>query len=172
LEDRRRHLILKMTFKGGQSKTFFEGVARFMGYQIHVREYAPFMCGVSHVGDTRGYQSNDTIHYRWYIGPPEIRFYWSVHFDFTRLSWFRCGSGQCGVDPMLRIARADDLECVFEKWKPGHTEVQFDYSAMEIGGRFAGIFTPYTPYWHMLIKPPPAQPWLTTFEPTVEIAST
>ena len=39
------------------------------------------------------------------------------------LIWFRTGSGggQTGVDPHLRIGRADDLECLLERWKPAHT---------------------------------------------------
>ena len=174
MEDRRRHLLLKMTFKGGQSRAFFVGVAAFMGYKIHIREYAPFMAGVSHVGDTRGFQSDDKIHYRWYIGRPEMRFVWSVHFDFVRLSWFRAGSGQAGVDPHLRIAKATDLECVFQKWKPAHTIVQFDYSGMETGGRYAGIFAKYNPWWRMQRVPPSTDGGLrfTPTPPTVSIDPT
>ncbi len=58
-----------------------------------------------------------------------MRFYWTIRVAGRRLSWFRCGTGQCGVDPMLRIALATDLECVIRRWAPAHTQVIFDYSA-------------------------------------------
>jgi uncharacterized protein YmfQ (DUF2313 family) len=123
--ERQRMLVLKMTQLGGQSREFFEQVAQWLGYSItYIREWAPFMVGVSQVGDTRDAQGN----YRWEIGPPEMRFYWSVHISGLSLVWFRCGAGQCGVDPHVRIGHAPDLECLFNRWKPAHTQVIFDYS--------------------------------------------
>lgn len=64
------------------------------------------------------------------LGPETNRYYWTVHVHEASLIWFRCGSGQCGVDPHLRIGTADDLECLFNRWKPAHTQIIFDYSPL------------------------------------------
>ena len=69
-------------------------------------------------------------HYRWEIGPPEIRFYWSVRVNAVRYTWFRASSGQAGVNHHLEFGLATDLECILRRWKPAHTEIIFDYSPM------------------------------------------
>lgn len=77
-------------------------------------------------------------HNKWEIAYPEIRFYWRVHVDTAKLTWFRCASGQCGVDPHLRIGLATDLECLFRRWMPAQTDIVFDYSGLSVGGSMAG----------------------------------
>jgi hypothetical protein len=72
------------------------------------------------------------------IGPPENRYYWTVHVADAKLIWFRVTSGQTGVDPHLRIGLADDLECLLNRWKPAHTLIIFDYSGLTTGGDMAG----------------------------------
>lgn len=129
IEARRKVLVQRMTTEGGQSRPFFYAAAMQLGYVIRIVEYSPFMAGVSRVGDTRPSGANGEK-YRWEVAPTEIRFYWTVKVFGTRLSWFRVGSGQAGVDPMLRISLAEDLECIFRAWKPAHTEIVFDYSTV------------------------------------------
>lgn len=126
IADRQRALVAKMTTEGGQSRPFFLDLAASLGYQIRITEYAPFMAGVSACGDTRD-QFGD---WRWEVGPPEIRFVWRVRITGLRVTWFRTGNGggQAGIDPMVRIALATDLDCVLRRYKPAHTEVVFDYS--------------------------------------------
>jgi len=75
---------------------------------------------------------------KWQLGPPEMRFYWTVHVGLASLTWFRVTKGQCGVDPHLLIGTALDLECMINRFKPAHTEVVFDYSSLEAGGPMAG----------------------------------
>lgn len=77
-------------------------------------------------------------HNKWEIAAPEIRFYWRVHVDQAKLTWFRCGSGQCGVDPHLYIGLATDLECLFLRWQPAQTQIVFDYSGLSAGGSMSG----------------------------------
>lgn len=72
------------------------------------------------------------------LGPLANRYYWTVHVATAKLVWFRCASGQCGVDPHLRIGIADDLECLLNRWKPAHTQIVFDYSGLTAGGPMAG----------------------------------
>lgn len=132
--DRQKALVVKMTTLGGQSRDFFVDLAASIGYTIRITEYAPFMCGVSECGDT----TDEFGDARWEIGPPEIRFYWTVHVGLARLTWFRMGAGELGVDHHLEIGLATDLECLLRRYKPGHTDILFDYSGLAVGGEFAG----------------------------------
>jgi len=43
LADRRRILMLKMTLLGGQSREFFVKIMSWLGYEIQIKEYAPYM---------------------------------------------------------------------------------------------------------------------------------
>lgn len=126
ISDRQNALVAKMTMLGGQSRDFFISFAALIGYEVRITEHAPFMCGVSECGDTRDAYSD----WRWEIAPPEIRFLWNVRITGLRVTWFRAGNGggQAGVDPMVRIALATDLDCVLRRYKPAHTELVFDYS--------------------------------------------
>jgi len=125
--------MLIYTMKGGQSRDFFRWVAEFLGYEIHITEFAPFMAGVSQAGDTRQMRDwNDTPGdvpevdtFRWQIGPPEMRFYWTVDTHGHGLRWFRASSGQAGVDPHLIITFPDDQKCLLERWKPATTEIVY-----------------------------------------------
>jgi uncharacterized protein YmfQ (DUF2313 family) len=147
IDQRHALLMLKMTLLGAQSREFFIWAAAWLGYEITITEFAPFMCGVSQAGDTRGMVSwNDKpgqhpdhmYEYRWYIGPPEMRFYWIVHIINAPLTWFRSAAGQAGVDPHLRIGYALDLECLLNRWKPAHTLIVYDYSNLKTGDSMAG----------------------------------
>ena len=130
LTDRRNALVLKLTTLGGQSRAFFIGVAAALGYTITITEFSPFMAGISRAGDTRPAVPSDPtdVEYRWQVGPPEIRFWWRVNVLGAKTRWFRAGSGQAGVDPMVRIGLATDLECLIRRWKPAHTDVVFSYA--------------------------------------------
>jgi uncharacterized protein YmfQ (DUF2313 family) len=132
LYDRRNALLTKMTMIGGQSRQFFINLAKAYGSTITITEYAPYMAGVSRVGDQSGiYNPGDPTHYHWMLGPPEIRFYWTVHVSALSLTYFHCNSSQCGIDRLLDIGIASDLECALGKDKPGHTEIVYDYSPLD-----------------------------------------
>jgi uncharacterized protein YmfQ (DUF2313 family) len=132
ISNRQAALVNKMTLLGAQDRAFFIAEAAAIGYTIAIREFSPFMCGVSRCGDTRLIDGGDGVHYRWEIGDPDMRFYWVVEVSALRFTWFRCGEGQCGIDPMLLIAGATDLECLLRRWKPAHTQVIFDYSLLTL----------------------------------------
>lgn len=134
ISERRVILIEWMTLQGGQSRAFFIAMAARIGYAITITEYSPFTCGISECGDTR----DDAGDWRWEIGPSEIRYYWTVHVGDARLTWFRAGGGELGVNHHLEIGLFDDLECMIRRWKPSHTEVIFDYSGLVAGGAMAG----------------------------------
>jgi uncharacterized protein YmfQ (DUF2313 family) len=163
IAERQVALVQRMTLLGAQSREFFIEAARQIGYEITITEFRPFMVGIDRVGDNRVYgdgtgtqrwefdnaiildprgstlDSGELSEYPNYgLGPPENRFYWTVHLGQTKLVWFRVTSGQCGVDPHLRIGLATDLECLLNRWKPAHTQIIFDYSGASIGGPMAG----------------------------------
>ena len=133
----------KITLLGGQSREFFVEIMAILGYTITIKEYAPYMCGVSRVGDTSREDldtGNPSGGMRWYLGPEDMRFYWSIGVGNAKLDWFRTGpiGGEVGVDPHLIIRMADEVPCFLDRIKPAHTKIVFDYSALETGGAFAG----------------------------------
>jgi uncharacterized protein YmfQ (DUF2313 family) len=137
--ERQRALVLRMTYMGGQSRAFFIGVANWLGYQITISEYRPFMVGVDRAGDNRPYYADGSLgDFPAQIGHPRMRFAWTVHVQRMKLVWFRASKGQAGIDPHLRIDLAVDLECVIRRWAPAHTVVLFDYSGVTPPDPMAG----------------------------------
>jgi uncharacterized protein YmfQ (DUF2313 family) len=133
IADRRIALAAKMTMLGGQSRQFFINLAAALGYTIFIREYSPYMTGVSRCGDTRALDrqaGGDGTFDRWQLGSPDMRFYWTVKVTQTRLTWFRCGVSQTGIDRLLRIGLATDLECILDRYAPAHTPIIYDYSPL------------------------------------------
>lgn len=137
IEERRRMLLLHMTLLGGQSRAWFEWIGNWLGDIVEIREYAPFTVGLSEVGDTRDEKHN----YRWEIGSPEMRFYWSLRADTAVLQWFRTGEdgGECGYDPQLRWFMQVPLDCLFQRWRPAHTQILFAYDILGDLSRWAGL---------------------------------
>lgn len=119
-EERRNRLIQKLTSQGGQSRAFYEQMALDLGYDVSIRQHKPFTCGISQC-----IAPSDDVFIA--IMPPEHRFVWSVTVHGDRLTWFKCGVSEVGVDPMLKITAATDLECIFQKLKQSHTHLNFIY---------------------------------------------
>lgn len=133
--ERQKMLVMKMTWMGGQSRAYFTKLMEWLGYKVTIKEYAPFMAGVSRAGDTRPTPSD---HYRWYIGKPEMRFAWTVQAGTMGLVWFRAGKGQAGVDHHLEFRPPEELQCLLERWKPAHTKIVMDFSSLAAGGPMQG----------------------------------
>ena len=166
--ERQKILVQRMTIIGAQSREFFIGIATQLGYSISIREYRPFMAGIDRCGDNRIYHADGSLGL-WpaQIGTPDMRFVWTVHVGLVRLTWFRASKGQAGIDPHLRIAHAEDLECIIRKWAPAHTVVMFDYSGvLPYGDPYAGTGEVYEgatppmlyPPSNPLYTPPPYNP--------------
>ncbi|UPK03093.1 putative phage tail protein [Bradyrhizobium sp. 170] len=156
--ERQLALVMRMTMQGAQSREFFISVAAMIGYSITITEYRTFVVGIDRCGDNRAIgDGTSPIYNEWGqpilnndgrpvedgelsewpyygLGPPENRFYWTVHVHVASLTWFRVTKGQTGIDPHLRIGLADDLECLLDRWKPAHTEIIFDYSGLDNPG--------------------------------------
>jgi len=144
--ERQRMLVLYMTWFGAQSRAYFHALMEFIGFSINdIKEFSPFMAGLSQVGETRpltfagGVNAIDeSKNFRWYIGPPEQRFAWSVNMGTPSITWFRAASGQAGVDPHVRVGVPDDLQCLLNRWKPAHTDLIFDLSDLAFKGEMQG----------------------------------
>jgi uncharacterized protein YmfQ (DUF2313 family) len=139
IEQRRRILVLWMTWLGGQSRAYFTNLMAWLGYTIGIQEFAPFMCGISWCGDTRSYADMQAHkNFRWYIGPPEQRFYWTIQIGQVGLNWFRAASGQAGVNHHLEFQIPQEAACLLQRWKPAHTSLIPDFSAIAYGGPLQG----------------------------------
>jgi uncharacterized protein YmfQ (DUF2313 family) len=136
IDARRAALIAKMTLLGCQSRQCLINYAAELGYTITISEYSPYICGVSRVGDTIQQDilaGGDGTHYRWELGPPEMRFIWTVHLGASPYTQFHCAAGQCGLDPegrLLAFAVDTDLECILNRYKPAQTYIAFDYTGL------------------------------------------
>ena len=83
---------------------------------VRIEEWRPFIMGFSHCADET-----------WHIGPACNRFYWRVVVPGARATWFRAGSGRCGMDPHVQMSPAEDLECLLRQYAPAHTQLIFQY---------------------------------------------
>jgi uncharacterized protein YmfQ (DUF2313 family) len=125
IADRQKALVTKMTWLGGQSRQFFYDLAHEIGYDIGViHEFSPWTFGISECGLT----DDGLGRPRWEIGPPEIRFYWTVHVGSVRLTWWRFGAAEFGTDPHCRIAAPTDIQCLFDRYKPAQTQIVYDFT--------------------------------------------
>jgi uncharacterized protein YmfQ (DUF2313 family) len=62
IADRQFALLNKMTMRGAQSRQFFIDAAARIGYtNIEIREWSPFMCGISMCGDTRHLYAQEAL---------------------------------------------------------------------------------------------------------------
>jgi uncharacterized protein YmfQ (DUF2313 family) len=53
IAERQQRLLMWMRWIGGQSREYFTELLKWLGFEIHIREHAPFMAGISQAGDTR-----------------------------------------------------------------------------------------------------------------------
>jgi uncharacterized protein YmfQ (DUF2313 family) len=114
LVERQEAVVEKLTGRGSLSLARFYELARRMGYEILIREYRPFTCGLSVCG---GFDV---------LGARNARLYWRVIVTGPRAHWFRVGRNRCG-DRLGWASLATDLECFFKRRKPAHTEPIFEY---------------------------------------------
>src|SRR4029077_5155893 len=107
---------------------------------IHIKEHAPYVCGISECGDTVGAYNDDPFddNPRWELGPAENRFYWSASASNAILIWARAGVA-CGGDFMLDIQLPADLDCLLQRWKPAHTQIIYDFLNLDTATPTTGL---------------------------------
>ncbi|HFQ7085427.1 TPA: YmfQ family protein [Raoultella planticola ATCC 33531] len=129
---RQNAVVSKFISTGGQSKSYFIGIAKALGYNITIKEYRQARAGLSVCGD--GLNGDD-----W-------PFVWLVEGEETNISYARVGLSYCG-DP-LRSWGNRQLECRLSALSPSYTLVKFGYvyfgfndeDVYEITPEFATIF--------------------------------
>ncbi|HFI5643791.1 YmfQ family protein [Raoultella terrigena] len=129
---RQNAIVSKFISTGGQSKSYFIGIAKALGYNITIKEYRQARSGLSVCGD--GLNGDD-----W-------PFVWLVEGEETNISYARVGLSYCG-DP-LRSWGNRQLECRLSALSPSYTLVKFGYiyfgfndeGVYEVTPEFATIF--------------------------------
>ncbi len=101
--------VAKVRERGGQSRSYFVGVAAALGYAITIQEHDAFTC------ETACDQP---------ICDEDWRYAWTVRAPETTIREFSCDSA-C-TDPLASWGNAL-LECVINRLKPAHTHVIFSY---------------------------------------------
>lgn len=118
LAERIAGALAKVRARGGQSRAYYIGVAKALGYDIKIREYRAAVAGRFAAGDTCG---EAWVHA------------WTVRCRSTTIrEW---GAGSCAGEPLRSWGNAL-LECVIRRLAPAHTIVTFSY------GRVLADWTP------------------------------
>lgn len=112
LAERRARVLQQLRTLGGQSRQYFIDVAAALGFAITITEFGPFLAGQSCAGHalTNG---------------PDWKHTWRVNAPAVTIRDFTAGNSTAG-EP-LRAWGNTPLECVINRYKPGHTYVQFAY---------------------------------------------
>lgn len=110
IEQRRQEAFSKHVRKGGQSRSFFIGLAQSLGFPVTITEYRPFVAG-SLAGAAI---SNGPWLHTWRVNAPES--------TVTRFSAGRSSAGE----PLATWGN-ERLEKKIQKRKPAHTIVLFGY---------------------------------------------
>lgn len=111
IQGRRNALVAKLSGTGGQSPSYFIGLAQALGYTISIQEFRPFRAGRSAAGDSL--TNGDWV------------FTWMVHAPSVTIIAFRAGRSAAG-EP-LRSWGNSALECKLNQLKPAHTILLFAY---------------------------------------------
>jgi len=126
ITERRNVLHTKLITLGQQDKTYFINLAAALGYTITITEHRPFWVGYSYVGDP--------------VGDQNVIFHWTVSSSYgAETIYFVVGSGAVG-DPLVRYPSLTLLECTINKYKPGHTTVDFIYTGPDFSTAFDESF--------------------------------
>jgi len=112
---RRQAIVGKLTGLRGQSIPYFEELAARLRASVAITEYRPFTCGLSTLG-------KDALN-----GPATCRHHWHTQITEPRVTWFRLGVSQCGLEPMARIDFAEELECWFSRLAPAQSQLIVGY---------------------------------------------
>lgn len=127
IEDRRAAVLTRLRATGGQRPRYFVNLAESLGYQIEVVEYRPFMVGISQVGGANSSNNSRSTRYDMLGATADMRAWWRVRVLGPRVTWFKVGVSTLGQDPLARISRAEDLECLLGRYQPAHSLLTMSY---------------------------------------------
>jgi uncharacterized protein YmfQ (DUF2313 family) len=109
---RQKQVVARFTNSGGQSITYFVNLAKTLGYDITITQFAPFRFGQSNFG---------TLMYgnAW-------AFAWQVNAPGFSIEQFKFGADAFG-EPFAYWTN-NILQCELNSYAPAHTTPIFDYS--------------------------------------------
>lgn len=112
LQSRRAAVVARLTAIGGQSIIHFIDMAATLGHTVTIAEVRPSRAGVLQAGDELvGTESH--VHY-WQVTVPRVTTY-----------AFVAGASTAGEE--LGYWQPSELECVFARTKPAHTNIFWNY---------------------------------------------
>lgn len=112
--ERREAVITKLTQKTSLTVNAYKQLAKTFGYEVEVREYRPFICGLGRCGSD------------YLDGPAENRFYLSIKVKGNRLRYGRCAVLRCG-EPIQKILYAQELEEALKEIRLAHVIIKTSY---------------------------------------------
>ena len=140
---------------GGQSPAYYVCLAASLGYNITIEEPGQFLCDDSECVGTGTYEGwfycddgvcddtelesfvldtdPDADDHDDEVSDQTCWKFWIVHVASLGETWFYPDDGECDSDPLEGFLPATDLECVFRRLAPPHTQLVFDYSAVTAG---------------------------------------
>tara|TARA_X000001036_G_scaffold187493_1_gene176747 strand:- start:4737 stop:5363 length:627 start_codon:yes stop_codon:yes gene_type:complete len=125
LGERRDSIISKLLDNASPSRQNFKNIAQRLGYQVEIYEYRPLALG--QYGCGRAVTSDAHGQYLHGCQPPGVMHYhWNLRVSGAKFVRFACGRSACG-DPLLKIRRADELECILRRIKPADSKLTFIY---------------------------------------------
>lgn len=153
LDDRRFAVLHLLTDPGHSDVAYWYELAAELGYpDVVIEEHWPFVCGKSEVSDADQFApEEEQASGLGRCGPEEIRYWWNVIVRGPWFVLFRTGTDSRPPDPLqdltiavncARLFRtgasappdrlgeyvcAPALECVFQREKPAHTFLTFEY---------------------------------------------
>ncbi|WP_340620304.1 YmfQ family protein [Xenorhabdus siamensis] len=108
---RQKSVVSKLLRTGGQSRSYFIGLAAELGFHITITEFRQARAGMSACGDA--------------LNGGDWPFVWRINAPATTINYAVAGGSYCG-DP-LRSWGNKKLECQFHRISPSHTILQFGY---------------------------------------------
>ncbi|NKD55983.1 MULTISPECIES: putative phage tail protein [unclassified Haematospirillum] len=117
LQERRQALLARRRARGGATLAWLQALADDLGYQTTLVEHRPFVCGQATCSESA------------LNGGHAIRRYIRVTVHGPRVTLFRCADSQC-LDPLGKIAQAEDLVCRLRKMALAHLDLKFSYEGI------------------------------------------
>ena len=127
IQERRLAAYSRLIALGGQNPAYFIEIAEAYGWTVAITEYSPFICGVHVAGDECGNSENF--------------FYWKVTVTIGggNIIYFAAGESECG-DYLSYLPGTDGMVCTFNKYKPAHTTLLWEFDGPEFGYGFSSAF--------------------------------
>lgn len=112
LQSRRSAVVARLTEPAGQSRAYYIALAERMGHTITIEEVRPSRAGVLQAGDEL-------------VGTESHVHYWQVNVPTVNTFAFVAGVSTAGDE--LGYWQPSELECVFARTKPAHTNIVWNY---------------------------------------------